>query len=194
MDSRSASGGRVDVSAIGCGLEHGNLKRHQGGSSIASPIVAVSAWLKHLLDDTPSHEIRADLAFSSSLLPPRAESVASGGFFDPAKLLAGLNSHYVTVDGAVRPLLDPRLETDGCGDFAADPDNPGRITVVLFKEGSRIFMITRSPDDDFPFYDVSKPCEITTFKLFQRGATSDESVFDVDGASDIAGQLLSLAL
>jgi hypothetical protein len=162
-----SQGGRVDLSAPGCGYAYKNLKG-EAGSSLASPIVATSAWLKHLRDKTSASDMRAELMHASSLLPRRDEGVHSSGVFDPARLLANVGPHYVTkANNQVVTLQDPEITTDAeaCKKLVGDPKKRGKQDVIVYEEKGKFFLLRRTPAPDFPFVRVHDACEVKDVRL-----------------------------
>ena len=186
----NSQGGRVDVMAAGCGFSHGALTPDTRGSSFASPITAASAWLKHLLDETPAGEMRQQLINASLMTPALRTKIMSAGFLDPARLIANVGSHYVNREHTKIVSVDAvELITDGCGTFRPDPARPNTQDVVVYEEGSRHLLLHRRSVDEIPFIRVERPCEVKTLAL---RATADGRPLEIKSPQDfiaLIGQL-----
>lgn len=167
-----SAGGRVDVLAPGCGITYGTLTPDLRGSSYASPIVAAAAWLKHLLDGTTATDMRRLLIRASSLVPPRTEKVASGGAFDPARLLANVGAHYVDPPRrTITTIKDVDIRTNGasCPSLKPNAARPASQDVIVYNSGGKYFLLHRSEFDAYPNVGIAAPCEIT--QLTMTGVT-----------------------
>jgi hypothetical protein len=98
----------VSLVAPGCGFAYGSLVPEDRGSSFATPYVAVSSWLKYLLDDVGVQDMRRWLILGSRPVPSQKEPVESQGKFDPARLLSFPHeTHFVDQENNV-VLVTPR--------------------------------------------------------------------------------------
>lgn len=162
----SDQGGNVDLIAQGCGFEYGTLHATSTGSSFAAPVVAVSAWLKHLVDGTPGDSMRPLLARASSLLRLSNHRVLSGGYFDPAQLIANVGPHYVTASGTdIVEIADVELKTDACGTFRSGSAAPGTIDVAIYDSAGTYQLIRRSTIREHPYVRVEPACTVHTLEM-----------------------------
>ena len=153
--TRSGGVGGVELNAVGCGFEFTERR----GSSYASAIVAAAAWVKHILDDISSADMRAELV-RSSLLSPSGTAVDSGGFFDPARLISGWRAHVL--DGNRRTMTEVANVTldANCDTYS------GRRDVVVYEEGGEYYMVVRRDDPAQPrLVRVEKRCKVNELRL-----------------------------
>lgn len=135
----------VDVSLMS--LEETEFAR----TSFSSPVVAVSAWLRHLADGTPPDSLRVLLSNASSLTIDPAK-VRSGGAFDPARLLAALGPHLLTPSGEIKSIASPVISIGDC------LRQEGLHQVTFVDSADVTFVLARSSDRVPPFYRVHEKC------------------------------------
>jgi hypothetical protein len=79
----------VSVVGQGCGFDFDAIKPTDSGTSFATPYVAVSAWIKALLDKVDAADMRKKLITASFLSASlKGIEVESGGLFDLPALIA----------------------------------------------------------------------------------------------------------
>jgi hypothetical protein len=103
----------VALIAPGGGFSGDHITPQQAGSSFASPYVAAVSWLKRLADETSSKDMRTVLMDSVEPSPALLGTVASGGFFDGAAVLAfpgAMPPHYVDTAGMLHRLTAGELQ------------------------------------------------------------------------------------
>jgi hypothetical protein len=104
----------VALLAQGSNFRGCSISATDAGSSFASPWVAASAWLKHLVDQVPNTDMRRTLIQASEPIPTMSATVDSGGYFDPDLLLGfaskGPAGHAVRRDGTVELLEHVELD------------------------------------------------------------------------------------
>lgn len=170
----SRSGARVDLIGPGC---FAALDARMTGSSFASAVVAASAWLKHLLDDTPASKIREQLIQSSSLLPTAADTTRSRGVFDPARLIADVGAHYRRRDDVIVPLSGAvQLSAPGCASDLTTPADTrrGSRDVIVYEDEGSHFLVKRTTDIANPDVVVTRPCQLTTLSVIGDSADGRE--------------------
>jgi len=103
----------VALLAQGSNFAGCSITATDAGSSFASPWVAASAWLKHLVDKVPNTDMRRTLIQASQPVPTMSATIDSGGYFDPDLLLGfpgkGPAGHAVLRDGTVELLENVEL-------------------------------------------------------------------------------------
>ena len=167
---------RVDLAAPGC---FAALSPGMEGSSFASPVVAASAWLKHLLDGTPASAIREQLIRSSSLLPTQDETTRSQGFFDPARLIAGVGPHYRARGTDTITSLRGQIELSArecTRDFTVTTDDPrrGSRDVIVYEHEGTYLLVMRTTNVRDPDVTVTEPCSVTELMLTATDASGAE--------------------
>lgn len=171
----NTSGTRVDVIGPGC---FADLDAGMTGSSFASAVVAASAWLKHLLDDTAANDIREHLIRSSSLLSTTVRTTRSRGVFDPARLIADVGPHYRRRDtGVIEPLAGRvELSAPTCASESTSATDPrrGSRDVIVYEDESAYFLVMRTTHADDPDVVITRPCPLTTLTVIGTDAGEHE--------------------
>lgn len=163
----SMGGGKVDLLAIGCGIDFNDLRQSDRGSSFASPVVAAAAWVKALADSVSANELRAALIRASLLVQPASmRRTTSGGYFDPAKLIASLGPHYLDASfGKVVPLTDVTVNAGSCGVFSSVSSRSPLQDLIVYESENQYFVLRRHDVQEFPGVRLEPPCAITTLTL-----------------------------
>ena len=151
------------------------------GSSLASAVVATSAWLRHLIDGTSSSAMRDELIRSSLLVEPPA-LVDSGGFFDPARLIAPDGAHYLEASSdTVTPIANPTLASN-CDTYS------GRRDVIVYSKDGHHYMVVRHDDP----IRIEEPCRVSSLRFAYEGP--DGTVIAIDGAAAFVARVKHLTM
>lgn len=187
------SGTRVDLVAPGCLSQ---IEAGMEGSSIASAVVAASAWLKHLLDETPASEIREHLIRSSSLLPRTERPTRSQGFFDPARLIADVGPHYVQRNTGAVVRLPGQIELSAppCVRDDTGPDDPrrGSRDVIVYPDQGAYLLVKRTTFASSPDVWIPKPCPIDKLALSATDA-SGAVILKISSPDEFAASIAHLS-
>ena len=182
--SSVGGGGKVDLSTIGCGFSF----TRQSGSSFASPLVLASAWLKHLLEGVDPGDMRRELIRASILTQPTG-AVFSGGFFDPSRLIAPAQPHYLNRDRSeVIGLANVSLQTN-CGDFPTIPGSPPSRDAFVYSDEGKYFLVVRHDDQQFPGIRIEPPCQLSSFRFSAETADSQLELSSPGAFTDLISHL-----
>ncbi|GEM_PF-5803824 len=177
----------VDVIAPGCGFQHLAIAPADHGASFASPVVATSAWLKHLLDGTGPFAMRREVIDASLMIPKVKDEITAGGFFDPRMLLSGRGVQLLGANGKVVSIAKGtfHLSFGGANDsrtmtltVPADPAlSDQHYTFYLGESGGKPVVWVRHYDRNNARY-VAGPSPLISLTFDGTTATGDELKLD----------------
>lgn len=181
LGSWMGEGGRVDAVANACGFPYRKLTTGTTGSSFASPIVGVAAWLKHLLDETSATQMRRRLMHASLLLHEFRGRVVGSGMFDPARLLANVGPHYLNPERTTLTEITVKSLVTDCGTFTPDLERPQDFMLTTDDNGRyRLVRRYEAPGETMPRIDV---CDVSR-TLVLNATTADGTAVPVKSPED----------
>ncbi|HEU0047911.1 MAG TPA: hypothetical protein VFQ43_09950 [Nitrososphaera sp.] len=133
----------------GCGYQFESINPTDRGSSFASPYVAVSSWLKYLVDDTDAFKMRHALIRASTILKSGQNlPIESGGVFDMARLIAEDRPHIIDSRQQVVELKSGTLQIvykKESGQSATDSFSIGDdVDFVVFQQQGKPYIRLRA--------------------------------------------------
>lgn len=145
--TRVDRGAFVDTIGPGCGFARPPLTSGDRGSSYASPFVAAAAWLKHLLDGTPSTEMRERIWLASPMIPRQPFPAESNGVFEAARLLSDIGPHLVTTGPASKivEFKQATIQDTLCGTYDSRTSRQATLALSQTAAGYTLFIRLARP-------------------------------------------------